>query len=326
MKNKKGLFTLIILCTALIFYALFLLACDNPDNNSDQIISPASPDETVEENTYGLDFYIRDDGTYAVAAGNAAELSNIVIPSTYKGKAITKVVSNAFNGCSSLKSIVVPDSVNEIGIDAFKNCSSLTSITLPFIGASRTANNYYDQVFGYIFGYTIIDNSYGIPGTTRQIGNYYYYIPKSLNTVIINGSETKIPDNAFTNCSSLTSVFLENGVTSIGVYAFRNCSKITSITISQSLTNIYNYAFDYCTSLTSITIPDSVTRIGDAFYGCNNIQTVFYRGNKAQWENVIIDDNDEIILNNLYFYSATAPVVSGKYWHYDLDEITPVIW
>ena len=38
---------------------------------------------------------------------------------------------SAFEGCSSLTNITIPDSVTSIGMAAFDGCSSLTNITIP---------------------------------------------------------------------------------------------------------------------------------------------------------------------------------------------------
>lgn len=79
----------------------------------------------------------------------------------------------AFYNCSGLTSIVIPNSVTSIASGAFRGCSGLTSMTLPFVGASKTARNGYDQVFGYIFGYTTTSsNSSSVSGATRQYSEY----------------------------------------------------------------------------------------------------------------------------------------------------------
>ena len=82
---------------------------------------------SANENPQGLDFYLKDDGTYAVAIGNAKYLSSIEIPETYLGKAVTEIAYLGFDQGRNLKSVTIPDSVTYIGEYAF-NCRELKNV------------------------------------------------------------------------------------------------------------------------------------------------------------------------------------------------------
>ena len=45
---------------------------------------------------------------------------------------LKRLPSRAFEGCATLRSITLPDSLTSLGDHAFKGCSSLLSITLPY--------------------------------------------------------------------------------------------------------------------------------------------------------------------------------------------------
>ena len=218
-------------------------------------------------------------GNSVTSIGSSAFYNCSSLTSVTIGNSVTSIGGSAFYSCSGLTRVIIPGSVTFIGYSAFRGCNSLESITLPFIGASRTASDGYDEVFGYIFGYTITSDSSSVSGSTYQYyynGKYFhYYILTSLKTVILSDSVTSIGNQAFYNCGGLTSVMIGNSVTSIGNQAFYNCRSLTSVTIGNSVTSIGESAFYGCRGLTSITIPNSVTSIGSsAFYNCISLTSV----------------------------------------------------
>ena len=184
----------------------------------------------------------------------------ISLPSTYKGKKVTRIGDSAFRKCADMISLVIPDSVTSIGDSAFYYCTSLTSVV---IGDSVTA-----------------------------IGSNAFYGCSSLTGVVIPDSVTYIDFNAFAKCYNLTDVVISNNVTYIGREAFWYCSSLTEIVIPDSVTSIGDSAFAYCTSLQNVVIGKSVTSIGDfAFCECENLVSanlpdgVTYIGRGAFYKN-----------------------------------------
>ncbi|MBQ8763629.1 MAG: leucine-rich repeat domain-containing protein, partial [Clostridia bacterium] len=96
----------------------------------------AATDEEVE----GYYTYKNLAGSVTITDVDSAISGNLVIPSTLGGGTVTSIGSNAFNGCTSLKSVVIPDSVETIEYGAFEGCTGMTSLT---IGEGVTSINSY---------------------------------------------------------------------------------------------------------------------------------------------------------------------------------------
>ena len=122
---------------------------------------------------------------------------NSAIKKIERGDGVTSIDRLAFQNCTSLLSITIPDRVTNIGAFVFAKCYSLSSIT--------------------------------IPDTIRNIDQYAFQNCYSLSSITIPDTVTSIGSYAFYNCSSLSSITIPDGVTSIGTYAFRNCSYMSYI-------------------------------------------------------------------------------------------------
>ena len=199
-------------------------------------------------------------------------VTSIVIPSRvvreYNNRTYTvsMIGGGAFNACTNLTSVIIPNSVATIDFDAFEGCSGLTNVTIPDSVTS---------IKGYAFRNCGRLTSVRIPNRVTSIEGYTFYGCSGLTSVTIPDSVTSIEDFAFSGCSGLTSVRIPDSVTSIGSYAFYGCSGLTGVTIGNSVTSIGRSAFYGCSGLTSVTIPDSVTSIGlEAFCNCSGLKSV----------------------------------------------------
>ena len=229
--------------------------------------------ENTAATAYNLVVNISDLGTVADNGSFANIISNNptkFVSLDMSNSTFTSIEMSAFNGCTSLISINIPNSVIWIGGWAFTGCTSLASVT---IGNGVTSIG--DMAFRDCTSLTSIV----IPNSVTSIGYAAFLDCTSLSSINIPDSVTSIGTTTFSGCTSLSSINIPDSVTSIGSNTFSGCTSLASVTIGNSVTSIGNSAFNGCTSLTSIVIPSSVTSIGaQAFYGCTSLSSVRFDG------------------------------------------------
>lgn len=172
---------------------------------------------------------------------------DVIIPKSFTFDGVEYIVTaigkDAFDGCSSLASVDIPNSVTVIGDNAFNSCCGLTSINIP--------------------------NSV----TTIEDGAFYHCT--GLTSLSLPNSVTYIGCEAFTSCTGLVSVSISGNVSIIVDGIFSDCQSLLSVNIPEGVTTIEGYAFWGCKNLTTVIIPSSVTKIEDAFPKCSGLKTVY---------------------------------------------------
>ncbi len=248
-----------------------------------------------------LKYQIDEGGTeYTVTGLVNKDATEIEIPATFRDLPVTQIGMSAFENCTALTKVTIPDSIKIISTQAFYGCTGLKSITLP-----NSVTELYMNAFGHCTGLTSII----LPDSVTSIGNWAFSGCTELRTLYIPDSVTEVRDDIAKSSENLT-IYCEapnrpkgwnsDWYNSATVWNVKECytdaqdivygihpdqtatvgnylGAATELTIPNqvngcTVTKIADQAFRNCTTLTSINFPDSVMRIGwYAFDGCSNL-------------------------------------------------------
>ncbi len=227
----------------------------------------------TEDGTDGTFVYkMRPDGeSLSVAAISPSSLTgHVSIPSEYRlGDSSYPVVEVAPFALyrSQAESVVIPNSIVEIGNQAVTECPQLKSVTFQEGSRLRIVKT---SAFSKCVALTAID----IPDSVEILETSTFHGCMKLERVKLPSSIRSIEPFLFYDCRSLVSVDIPQSVASVGGHAFQNCLMLESVVLPESVTEIRDYTFLSNRSLRSFDM-SSIASIGDwAFYDCRTFDTV----------------------------------------------------
>ena len=245
-------------------------------------------------------YFVNADDTVTVA-GYVGHGTDITIPSAIDGRKVTVIGQAAFQNCSALTKVVIPNGVISVEKDAFMKCTSLKSVVIPESVKSlktpfefcsslasisvSTKNQHYISENGIVFdkpkkriicyppGKT--SESYTIPDSVEEIAESAFATCRYLTSVSVQGSVTEIGEAAFENCSGITDITIPDSVRTIGSSTFEGCTSLQSVDLPKNIESLSYRLFAGCSALTGMTLPNSLSSVdGSVFYGCSKLENI----------------------------------------------------
>ena len=281
---------------------------------------------TIDSNGYG--YY--DDGTDVILLSYSGSSTALTIPSV-----ITKLCDNLFEGNLNITSVVIPNSIIDLGTKTFFKCRNLASVTFE---SGCQITEFKESVFDGCTSLTAIE----IPASVVTLYIYAFDGCTSLasltfeadshletlgekafryavfTTITIPKSVQTIDYDCFGHCEKLETVLFEanSNLINLGQYAFYQCKGLKTIQIPKGVTIIKNSTFDWCYELVNLTFEEGslLTEIQDsAFDSCSHLRNIIIPagvttiGNSAFWrcvrlESVTFADGSQLatIGNNVF--------------------------
>lgn len=203
--------------------------------------------KTIAENTTKEGKCIEDNFTNSFSFEGCSSLKEVILC-----EGLESVPDHAFYRCA-IKEIKLPSTLKKIGYDAF-SINQIESITFPQ-GIEEVAGFNYNPLKEVV-----------IPEGVKIVGYQVFQNCENLKSIQLPSTLEEIGDYAFEKCENLASISLGENITVIGDRAFNGCTSLKEIKLPKTLKSLNTRAFMDCTSLSEIEIPENVEESRHSFY------------------------------------------------------------
>ena len=200
----------------------------------------------------------------------SCEAKEIVLP-----ESLELIGVNAFGYSKRLQKINIPSKIEEIPNMAFDTCISLKDITF-----GNSVSKIGERAF---WGCAEISNL-NFPSSLRMIKKSAFESCSNIVNIIFNEGLEKIEHSAFAYCGYVKELNFPSSLREIGDYAFIQSTTIETLSFNEGLETLGEGAFYYNTSLKTVTIPASVRSIGyDCFTSSDSMLQEFIVSNDSEF-------------------------------------------
>ena len=243
----------------------------------------------------------------------------------------TKINYAAFNDAPKLKTIVIADTITEVGDKAFDGCPIEYAVIPACVAPKIPKDNLKSceiingaKVEDYSFEYCSSLENIRVCDGIKEIGRCAFSNCTSLKSIHIPTSVETIGHSAFIMCSSITEIKLPSNVKTIGQTAFFGIKNLNYVDIGKTTTIGYQ-SFGMCGTIESFIMPKELTKIEQYAFKGTSVKIIYYYGSSLDWDEInIADGNESLNTSTFYYYSEEEPSYPGIYWH--MVDGVPTIW
>lgn len=252
----------------------------NACNNIETIRIPFIGDSLSTSNIFGYIF-----GT------DSYEMQKSFVPMNLRKVIISDQVlsirARAFEGCSQIDTVVIPNQLQYIYDYAFRG-TSISEFTIPdtmiyirnsFDGCDRLQKVYVSSLNKLLS----MSNSQIFGSFPEGDNNPCLYVDgKKAEIIDIPAGVTVL--RVFSGFSGIRKITIPDSVTDMD-FAFYGCKDLEEVVFAgKSQIKQFNCTFTNCTSLKTITIPKSIKELWqNVFEGCLSLKTAYYEGSFEEW-------------------------------------------